>query len=71
VNYVLVSSSSIDAVGYEQGSQTLGIRFQGGGEYHYSGVHERIYDRLLSASSVGRYFDRYVKKAGFRCHKVR
>jgi hypothetical protein len=30
-------------------------------------VPERIYDRLLSASSVGRHFDKYVKKAGYRC----
>ena len=64
MNYVRVRSSNIESVGYEEHSQTLGVRFYGGGEYHYSGVPRRVYEGLLSASSVGRYFDRYVQKAG-------
>jgi len=31
MNYIRVSSSNIEAVGYEEDSQTLGVRFQGGG----------------------------------------
>lgn len=71
MNYIRVRSSNIEAVGYEDDSQTLGVRFQAGGEYHYSGVTQSIYDGLISASSVGRYFDRYVKKAGYPCRKIR
>jgi hypothetical protein len=71
MNYIRVRSSKIKAVGYEQDSQTLGVCFQGGGEYHYSGVPQRVYDDLLFASSVGQYFDRYVKNAGYPCRKIR
>lgn len=71
MNYIRVRSSNIEAVGYEEDSRTLGVRFQGGGEYYYSGVPQNVYDGLVSASSVGRYFDRYVKKAGYRCRKIR
>ena len=71
MKYVRVSSSNIEAVGYEEATQTLGVRFMGGGEYHYFRVPETVYNGLLSASSVGRYFDGYVKKAGYRCQQVR
>jgi len=71
MNYVRVRSSNIEAVGYEKDSQTLGVCFQGGGEYHYSSVPQRVYDSLLSASSIGRHFDRYIKNAGYPCRKIR
>lgn len=71
MNYVRVRSSNIESVGYEEDSQTLGVCFQGGGEYHYSGVPRRVYDGLLSASSVGRHFDSYIKKAGYPCRRIR
>lgn len=71
MNYVGVRSSNIEAVGYEEQSQTLGVCFHGGGEYHYLGVPRHVYDGLLSAPSVGRYFDGYIKKAGYPCRKIR
>jgi hypothetical protein len=71
MNYVSVSSSNIEAVAYEEDTRILGLRFKGGGEYHYFSVPESVYSGLLSASSVGQYFDRHVKKAGYRCQQVR
>jgi KTSC domain len=70
MNYVSVSSSNIAAVAYEPETSTLGIRFHHGGEYHYLGVPEEIFVGLQSASSVGSYFDQYVKKAGYSYSKV-
>lgn len=71
MNYVKVSSSNVDAVAYDEGTKTLGVRFKGGGEYHYFSVPESVYSGLISASSVGQYFDRYVKRARYRCQQVR
>lgn len=70
MNYVSVSSSNLAAVAYEPETSTLGIRFVNGGEYRYFGVPEEIFIGLQSASSVGSYFDQYVKKAGYSYSKV-
>jgi KTSC domain len=70
MNYVSVSSSNIAAIAYEPETSTLGVRFLNGGEYHYFAVPEGVFLGLQSASSVGSYFDQYVKKAGYSFSKV-
>jgi hypothetical protein len=70
MDYVSVSSSSIAALGYESETSTLGVRFLDGSEYHYFGVPEDIFVGLQSASSVGNYFNQYVRNAGYACSKV-
>lgn len=54
-----VSSSDLNAVGYENG--TLYIRFISGGLYQYSGVPESVYHGLMAAGSHGRYFHAHIK----------
>lgn len=54
-----VSSSDLNAAGYENG--TLYIRFNSGGLYQYSGVPESVYRGLMSAGSHGRYFHAHIK----------
>lgn len=71
MNYESVRSSTLDEIGYEAGSSTLGVRFKNATEYHYFGVPESIYRGLLAAPSAGQYFDRNVKKAGFRFKQIR
>jgi hypothetical protein len=71
MNYESVNSSTLDAVAYDEASSTLGVRFKNGTEYEYSRVPETIYRGILTASSVGRYFDANVKKAGYRFRQVR
>jgi hypothetical protein len=71
LRYVNVQSSSLDAVGYEDAASTLGARFKNGTEYEYYGVPEAVFAGILSAPSAGRYFDQYVKKAGYRYRQVR
>jgi len=70
MDYVRVESSHIQAVAYDDSTMTLGIRFKDGGDYHYDGVPERVYAGLMSARSVGGYFDRHVKRGGYRCRKI-
>ncbi|MDM8346921.1 KTSC domain-containing protein [Pseudochrobactrum sp. sp1633] len=56
-----VSSSNIASVGYDEISQTLEIEFLSGGIYEYYNVPENVYQELISASSVGRYFAQRVR----------
>ena len=70
MDYVQVSSSNIAAVAYDDASNTLGVRFLNGGEYHYHGVPRSVFDGLLEASSVGRYFDANVKKPNYPFSQV-
>jgi hypothetical protein len=65
MEYFSVSSSALSAVGYDDTSNTLGVRFVDGREYNYYGVPKEIFEGLRSAPSVGTYFDQYVKKAGY------
>ena len=59
MNMISVSSSNLDAVGYEKG--TLYVRFKNGSLYSYSGVPEYVYNELMNASSKGHYLATYVK----------
>jgi hypothetical protein len=70
MDYQSVSSSTVSAVGYDDATNTLGVRFQNGTEYQYFGVPQDVFEGLRSASSVGRYFDQYVKKAGYSYSRV-
>lgn len=54
-----VSSSDIASVGYE--GNTLYVRFHSGGTYAYSGVPTSVYQQLMRASSLGRYFHANIK----------
>jgi hypothetical protein len=56
-----VSSSNIEAIGYEQGSTTLEVEFKNGSVYQYFDVPESVYDELSTASSVGGYLAAHVK----------
>jgi hypothetical protein len=70
MDYFSVSSSNVAAVGYESETNTLGVRFLDGSEYHYFGVPEDVFEGLRSASSVGSYLNQCVKKAGYSYSKV-
>lgn len=71
MNRMPVSSSNLHSVGYDAESRTLEVEFLNSGIYRYSGVPVSVHAGLMSASSHGAYFDRYVKKAGYPCLKIR
>jgi len=70
MEYVPVSSSVIAAVGYEEASATLGVRFHSGLEYLYFHVPKEVFEGFLAASSCGLYLNRWVKKAGYTYARV-
>jgi len=66
-----VSSSNLASVGYDSGQSILEIEFRSGWMYQYFNVPYEVYSGLMNASSHGRYFDRNVKKAGYRYTRIR
>lgn len=61
-----VESSQIHSVAYDEETKTLGVRFKATkknpiSEYLYANVHKSLYDGLMSAESVGRFFGNYIK----------
>ena len=61
-----VDSSNLKSVGYDEEEKILEIEFLHGGIYQYFEVPKSVYDGLMNADSHGKYFDRNVKKAGYR-----
>jgi hypothetical protein len=64
-----VSSSNLVSVGYEAESETLEVEFKNTGVYQYFNVPAFMHERLMSADSVGKFFNVEIKNA-FPCSKV-
>lgn len=58
---VRVQSSNIRSVGYDAGTLILEVEFENGNIYQYSGVPTDVHDRLMTASSKGRYLNERIK----------
>lgn len=58
---IIVSSSLIESVGYDDESRKLYIKFHSGPSYVYEEVGSEVYQALLAAPSVGRYFLKEIK----------
>tara|TARA_Y100000034_G_C6689843_1_gene303709 strand:- start:347 stop:625 length:279 start_codon:yes stop_codon:yes gene_type:complete len=56
-----VSSSNLDAVGYDLSSMTLTVSFQSGSIYEYSAVPPRAFLDLLRAGSHGSHFHHNIR----------
>ena len=60
-NLTPVSSSNLDALGYDDTDSTMYAQFKGGAVYAYQGVPKDIYELVLNANSVGRALNEHVK----------
>lgn len=56
-----VSSSNIEALGYDKENQTVYVRFLNGTLYVYKGVSEHEFEGLFNAPSIGSYLHRNFK----------
>ena len=64
MEYTKVESSQIEAVAHDPETNTLGIRFKskkGPSEYHYQNVSDKLYEGLVGAVSVGKFFGEHIK----------
>lgn len=65
-----VSSSNLASVGYDPNSEILEVEFLSNGKiYEYYNVPQFTYDRLMEASSIGRYFNIEIKDV-YSCNPV-
>jgi hypothetical protein len=58
---IRVSSSAIEAIGYDAASRRLTIRFVEGHSYDFYGVPESVYQELLNAPSKGGYYNDHIR----------
>lgn len=56
-----VTSSSINAIGYEPESKTLHVEFSSGRAYHYTGVEPEEHEALVNAPSIGAHFSKHIR----------
>ena len=56
-----VESSNLRSVGYDEESRTLEIEFHSGAVYQYYDVPSEVYQELLSAPSLGKYFHAHIR----------
>lgn len=56
-----VSSTNLEAIGYDKATGTLRIRFTSGATYDYRNVTPDIHNSLMNSPSKGRYFGEYIK----------
>ena len=58
---ISVNSSAISAVGYDPHSKIMSITFKQGSTYDFCGVPQHIFDGLISANSVGSYYNSHIR----------
>ena len=58
---IYVDSSNIEAIGYEDSTRELHVKFLSGGYYIYQEVPRQIFDDLMMAPSKGSFLNREVK----------
>ena len=56
-----VVSSNIRSVGYDPDSRTREVEFASGSVYAYLNVPAHHHEKLMKASSKGRYLNHYIK----------
>ena len=64
-----VSSSNIAAVGYDADTATLEVEFLKSGIYQYYNVPEFLYEQMMAAGSVGKFFNAEIKHA-YACARM-
>lgn len=56
-----VDSSNISSVAYIEGDKSLVVMFKTGKYYKYFNVERVIYEALLKAESVGKFFSAHIR----------
>ncbi|ETK17017.1 hypothetical protein H097_18157 [Pseudomonas sp. FH4] len=61
MDMVAVRSDAMTSVGYDAATKRMRIRFQQGHSYDFCNVPPTIHQGLMSASSKGSYYNRYIR----------
>ncbi len=66
-----VQSSDVMSIGYDEDTMTMEIEFHTGSVYLYFDVPKDFYMELISASSIGEFVNRVLKRSGINYERVR
>ncbi|MGH9191258.1 MAG: KTSC domain-containing protein [Acidimicrobiales bacterium] len=61
MNRITVESSLVATAGYHDPSSTMELEFVDGGVYRYFVVPRSVFDALLTADSIGRFFQEHIR----------
>lgn len=61
MNFKPLNSSNIHSVAYDPATQTMEVKFHGGGHYRYFDVSPKTHEGLLNAESAGKFFGAHVR----------
>lgn len=64
-----VTSSNVEAVGYDAEQSELHVRFLNGRTYVYYDVEEYVYSEMVSGVSVGTFLNQKIKP-NYRCSEI-
>jgi hypothetical protein len=70
VEMIPVSSSNVQAIGYDEANQVLYVRFNNNSLYRYQGVPIAEFFGLQNASSVGSYLNQNIKKGSYAYQRL-
>lgn len=56
-------STLLSSYGYDEAKQELYITFLKGGQYKYFDVHKDVYEAMINAESIGKFFLANIKNA--------
>jgi len=63
--WIGVDSSNLESVGYVKTTRTMYIRFRSGKIYSYHDVEEVVFNELVGAESVGKFFNEFIRGGGY------
>jgi KTSC domain len=61
MNRIALDSRTVASAGYDDRSATMELEFVEGRIYRYFVVPRSVFDALLSADSVGRFFQEHIR----------
>lgn len=61
MNLVPVTSSNVQAIGYDPASRMLLVQFKGGATYSHQDVSPQDHAALLGAKSIGSHYHQHFK----------
>ncbi|MDD5005055.1 MAG: KTSC domain-containing protein [Candidatus Omnitrophica bacterium] len=56
-----VASSNIQAVGYDESTETMRVQFNNSSVYEYHNIPLIVYNDFMQASSLGAYLNRNIR----------
>jgi hypothetical protein len=71
MEWTQINSAAARAFGYDYDAETLDVEFTGGRVYRYFEVPNEVYERLMTADSIGRFLNSEIVNGGYAYEEVK